>query len=197
MRVTSRRSPLFLVPIALTIALPLPGQATCGTHCGTERWPVKTLTDLDVAHVSFTPVGSTVAHLRGLAAPATRPADARVAPTELTTFRISAVLIGWKLEGDRDMHLVIADPAQPTRTMIVEVPSTTCDHVCSSGHVAQFRVARAALIAKFGTPTSSFHRFATPPPITVTGVGFFDFLHGQTGVAPNGVELHPVLKVAL
>ena len=103
----------------------------------------------------------------------------------------------WKLEGDRDMHLVIADPAQPTRTMIVEVPSTTCDHVCSSGHVAQFRFARAALIAKFGTPTSSFHRFATPPPITVTGVGFFDFLHGQTGVAPNGVELHPVLKVAL
>ena len=27
----------------------------------------------------------------------------------------------------------------------------------------------------------------------VTGVAFFDFLHGQTGVAPNGIELHPVL----
>ena len=27
----------------------------------------------------------------------------------------------------------------------------------------------------------------------VTGVGFFDFIHGQTGVAPNGIELHPVL----
>lgn len=26
-----------------------------------------------------------------------------------------------------------------------------------------------------------------------SGVGFFDFLHGQTGVAPNGIELHPVL----
>ena len=26
----------------------------------------------------------------------------------------------------------------------------------------------------------------------VTGVAFFDFLHGQTGVAPNGIELHPV-----
>src|SRR6059036_1361944 len=33
--------------------------------------------------------------------------------------------------------------------------------------------------------------------LTVTGVGFFDFLHGQTGVAPNGIELHPVLGFAL
>jgi hypothetical protein len=31
--------------------------------------------------------------------------------------------------------------------------------------------------------------------VRVTGVGFFDFLHGQTGVAPNGIELHPVLKI--
>jgi len=169
---------------------------TCGTHCGTERWPVKTLTDADRAHVNLTPAPTTVAQLLSLPAPAQRPANARVAPTEETTFQIDAVLIGWKLEGDRDLHLVIADAAEPTRTMIAEVPSTTCDHVCSSSHVEQFEAARAALIAKFGTPTSSFHRFSTPQPITVTGVGFFDFLHGQTGVAPNGVELHPVLEVA-
>src|SRR2546426_7015666 len=121
---------------------------------------------------------------------------ARVAPTELTTFQVSAVLIGWKLEGDRDMHLVIADPAAPTMTMIVEVPSTTCDRVCTSSYVSDFRAIRTALIARFGTPTSRFHRLPTPQLITVTGVGFFDFLHGQTGVAPNGIELHPVLKVA-
>ena len=27
-----------------------------------------------------------------------------------------------------------------------------------------------------------------------TGVGFFDRIHGQTGVAPNGIELHPVVS---
>jgi hypothetical protein len=32
-------------------------------------------------------------------------------------------------------------------------------------------------------------------PATLTGVGFFDFIHGQTGVAPNGFELHPVLSI--
>jgi hypothetical protein len=27
----------------------------------------------------------------------------------------------------------------------------------------------------------------------VTGVAFFDFFHHQTGVAPNEIELHPIL----
>jgi hypothetical protein len=27
------------------------------------------------------------------------------------------------------------------------------------------------------------------------GVAFFDVLHSQSGVAPNGIELHPVLRV--
>ena len=30
----------------------------------------------------------------------------------------------------------------------------------------------------------------------VTGVAFFDFDHGQTGVAPNAIELHPILRFA-
>jgi hypothetical protein len=30
----------------------------------------------------------------------------------------------------------------------------------------------------------------------VTGVALFDFKHGQTGVAPNAIELHPVLDFA-
>jgi hypothetical protein len=31
--------------------------------------------------------------------------------------------------------------------------------------------------------------------VRMIGVGFFDRLHGQTGVAPNGIELHPVLSI--
>jgi hypothetical protein len=27
----------------------------------------------------------------------------------------------------------------------------------------------------------------------VTGVAFFDFQHGQTGVTSNAIELHPIL----
>ena len=29
---------------------------------------------------------------------------------------------------------------------------------------------------------------------TITGVGYFDAIHGQIGVSPNGIEIHPVLS---
>src|SRR5262249_50238515 len=51
---------------------------------------------------------------------------------------------------------------------------------------------RSEFNAKF-TATTSFQ--TANIPVQVTGVGMFDFLHGQTGVAPNGIELHPVLDI--
>ena len=33
------------------------------------------------------------------------------------------------------------------------------------------------------------------PLVRITGVGFFDYIHGQRGVAPHGIELHPVLDM--
>jgi hypothetical protein len=32
-------------------------------------------------------------------------------------------------------------------------------------------------------------------PVTVTGIPFFDVFHGQTGIANNGIELHPILAI--
>jgi hypothetical protein len=32
--------------------------------------------------------------------------------------------------------------------------------------------------------------------VTIQGLGFFDFAHGQDGVAPNAIELHPVTGIA-
>jgi hypothetical protein len=31
--------------------------------------------------------------------------------------------------------------------------------------------------------------------VDVRGLGFFDVLHGQSGAAPNGLELHPVIYI--
>ena len=31
--------------------------------------------------------------------------------------------------------------------------------------------------------------------IMVTGIGFFDKIHGHERVAPNGIELHPLLSI--
>jgi len=31
--------------------------------------------------------------------------------------------------------------------------------------------------------------------VRITGIGFFNKVHGQSGVAPNGIELTPVLSI--
>jgi len=164
-----------------------------GVHCGTERWPVKTLSDQDAASVNFSPVDSSVAELRGLTAPASLPQSSRIAPTELTVYSVTAQLVEFKLEEDHDIHLVIAEPSDPSATMITEFPDAdTCTGAVASAHAGEMKSARAALVAAFGQPSSSsFTRMSSTA--TITGVGFFDVLHGQTGVAPNGIELHPVI----
>ena len=52
--------------------------------------------------------------------------------------------------------------------------------------------ARTALLRSCGVPSDSSFTEVRGVAI-VRGVGFFDTLHGQRGVAPNGIELHPVL----
>jgi hypothetical protein len=59
--------------------------------------------------------------------------------------------------------------------------------------IRQGRYAAAVFIGACGQPSSSDF-FDLNDRTTVTGVGFFDILVGQTGVAPNAIELHPVLK---
>ncbi|PWT81650.1 MAG: hypothetical protein C5B58_09530 [Acidobacteria bacterium] len=46
------------------------------------------------------------------------------------------------------------------------------------------------------TQVPTFQTAIAATPARITGVGFFDRVHGQTGVASfNGIELHPVLKI--
>ncbi len=98
-------------------------------------------------------------------------------------------LVEYKLETDSDYHLVLSDGNG--HTMIAEIPDPTC--VGSGSPLAGgITTARNEFDAKY-KPTSSFQ--TANVPVTVTGVGFFDFLHGQTGVAPNGIELHAVQDV--
>jgi len=191
-------SPPGAVTTNSTTLTPAPDSGTAnpppvGVHCGTERWPVKTLSDQDSGSVNFTPVQSRVADLRALAAPASLPQSSRITPTEVTVYSVTAQLVEFKMEDDRDIHLVIADPADPSATMITEFPDADrCTGAVASDHAQEMRTARAALVAAFGQPSSSGFTHINGTA-TVTGVGFFDFLHGQTGVASNGIELHPVI----
>ena len=123
------------------------------------------------------------------------PNTKRIKGVETTDYRVAAQLIEMKLEDDHDIHLVISVPGSPAKTMIVEFPDTTCNGASSSPKRAKMASARSAVIAACGQPSSS-HFTHLNGRATITGVGFFDIPHGQTGVAPNAIELHPVLKFA-
>ncbi len=158
--------------------------------CGVERWSVKTGTDADKGLVNLNgSTSTTVAALRALAQPATLPANNRIQPTETTQYALSATLTEYKLESDSDYHLVIQDASG--NTMIAEIPDPACVGT-GSPFTGGIQVARAEFDNKYVATTS----FKTANvPVCITGVGFFDFLHGQTGVAPNGIEIHPVLDI--
>jgi hypothetical protein len=63
--------------------------------------------------------------------------------------------------------------------MIAEAPASDCDSSATSTRRRQMRVARRPCPALRASPRH--------------GVAFFDFDHGQTGVASNAIELHPIL----
>lgn len=159
-------------------------------QCGVERWSVKTGTDPDASKVNLgTYTSNTIYNMLQSTRPASLPANARVAPRETTQYRVTGTLIGYKRETDSDYHLVIRDGSG--RTMIIEIPSINCVGA-GSPFGSGIRNARAEFDAKL-TATSTYKTVTAP--VAVKGVGFWDFLHGQTGVAPNGIEVHPVLDI--
>ncbi len=74
--------------------------------------------------------------------------------------------------------------------MIAEVPDPECGGACASGFAEVYGRVRQTLMDRLNAPGGDAR-----PLVRVTGVGFFDSFHGQTGIAPNGIELHPVLAV--
>jgi hypothetical protein len=179
-----RRLFFAVLVLALSFTPKLLGQ------CGVERWSVKTGTDsgatsIDLNSSSATTISSLVAE----SAPQPIPVNSRVQPTETTVWTVDATLLEFKRENDSDYHLVLSDGAG--NTMIAEIPSPTCVGA-GSPFASAIAQARSQFDATF-TVGSSFQQANVP--VQVTGVGMFDFLHGATGAAPNGVELHPVLKI--
>ena len=165
--------------------------ATCGRRCGVERWQIKTLSDAERDRVDRTPVETTVEELDALPRPRRTPQYSRIAPTELTTFRVDAYLGGWRPESDGDMHLILFGMQNQRASLIAEIPNPNCSGACASGLSEDFARARATLRQILATPNPADE----PIVLRVTGVGFFDRNHGQVGAAPNFIELHPVLAI--
>jgi hypothetical protein len=182
---------LRLLAVLILSLSSLAGASFAQTSCGTARWDVKTLTDAASGSVDFTGRAATVEELTALPVPGPIKIHTPRYPAETATYRVSGRLVGFKLEADSDIHVVIAGTSGAT--MIVEIPDPSCIGTAKHGEISQ---AHADFIRAFGQPLRQFNRPAGTPSLRVVGVLFFDVSHGQVGVAPNGVELHPVLAVS-
>lgn len=165
-------------------------QREAPTHCGRERWDVKTLTDPEAERVDLTASRATVEQLSALPVPAEFSRDAARLPSEFQSYTVEATLVEFKEEDDNDIHLVLVGSSG--ESMIAEIPEPTCAE--GSRLEAEIARARVRFVERFGEP-SQISWSEVNATVTVTGVLFFDVHHGQRGVAPNAVELHPVFDI--
>jgi hypothetical protein len=148
-----------------------------------ERWPVKTLTDAREELVNYKPHDSSIGRLGKKPHPHVGPNTKRIEGVETTNYRVAARLVEMKLEEDRDIHLVVSVPSAPSKTKIVEFPDTSCNGASSSPKKAKMASARRSSRPAVSPLPSHFTDLSGRA--TVTGVGFFDIPHGQTGIAPT------------
>src|SRR3954470_5419715 len=108
---------------------------------------------------------------------ASPPSNSRIAPYETTAWTVEATLTLYKKEEDSDYHLVLQDAAG--NTLVSEIPCPAC---VGSGSPFASMISNA--LATFDARLTAPGSFQTANlPVRVTGIGMFDFPHGQTGAA--------------
>jgi len=158
----------------------------CG---GEERWGQKVLADPAANDINETPHDTTMADLLNINTTIKESKYAESKPRmqiEKQVYRVKHCFITKILrEDDNDLHLVIEDG--DGNTMIAEIPDPECKDAKQSPWIDFFTDSRATMF-KY---KNSFRHYM----FTITGVLFVDRSHGQTGKAPNNVEIHPVLEI--
>jgi hypothetical protein len=164
--------------------------ASATSACGVELWPLKTLSDPQRKLVRLRPRNTTIAAIDALPMPSSAPTT-RSNGYERRVWRVRAQIVQFKLEEDSDIHLILFDRGN---YLIAEMPLGSCLPRRTRDRKAIIR-ARATFISKCGRPTSDWQSLGAVAYIS--GVGFWDFPHGQSGHAPNYAELHPVTALKI
>jgi hypothetical protein len=166
-----------LALVATAARLAAPSHATrfrASRVCGVERWGIKTLQDRPRL---LRARATTVAHLVSIPRPASVPTTRRL-PLERRIYSVVASATLYALEADQDYHVILRSGS---KQMIAEAPNAPfCTPKATLVRRKQMRAAR-----------NRVRRYCARA--RVVGVAFFDYYHGQRGVAPNVIELHPIL----
>lgn len=158
---------------------------------GSERWDIKTLTDVSADKINFLPVASTISSLIQIKPPKTIKNNLQRTGVEFGCYVIQCRVTKYLSEDDGDYHLVLSEVNIPTTiTMIGEIPNPEYPTVQKSKYFNKIQKVRlqftALKVSKDQIQGGIYN---------VYGVAFFDKKHGQNGLAPNGIELHPILSI--
>jgi hypothetical protein len=191
-----KRIDLFLIFIFFFLS----GFSQSGIKCGTWRWDIKTITDLDgLGLLLKTPEPSSIDKLVKEEPPKVLDnsslQDGKLPryPDERQVVEIMAYVTLVKEEDDHDLHLVLKSPTSK-RTMIGEIPDPACPTFIKFPQLKTlFTNAR-----KDGANVwNMLNQTRKPVKVKVTGVVFWDAPHGQTGASKYGREIHPILKIEI
>ncbi|MBI3512365.1 MAG: hypothetical protein HY064_17015 [Bacteroidetes bacterium] len=159
---------------------------------GRDRWNIKTLTDTGEKKINYTAQNSTVASLITILPQKISGDSTSRFGIEFNSYSIQCRIREYKLSDDGDFHLVLVDLNDPSKTMIGEIPDPWCASVKLSSHLSQYVQARK----DFQNTLSASQEIDTNAVYSITGIAFYDKVHGQLGVAPTGIEIHPVLSIS-
>jgi len=161
------------------------------TSCGgVERWAVKVLTDASWTNFDSIPKPTSVTHLVNVTTPTPSKTMPRYDPVEDSCYVTVVTITEMRVESDSDWHLVITDGS--SNTMIAECPCPNCTSVAASHYIGDFTGARNWIAANIGNRTNTSLNIKN---VQITGQAFIDPPHGQTGAAPNNLELHSILHM--
>jgi len=163
-------------------------ESPCG---GNERWDIKTLTDAGVSKINFTPDTVTVDSLRTIMPGQKIGNTLQRFGIEFKTYAVKCSIREYRKEDDGDYHLVLVSLSDTTKTIIGEIPDSFCSSVFVSKYASQFATTRTYfeqnIILKKNKTKKGIY--------IIYGPAFYDKLHGQLGVAPNGLEIHGILSI--
>jgi positive regulator of sigma E activity len=160
------------------------------------RWQVRTGMDQTAGSVSRTPLDVTIEDLVKIAPPgnvgALRNSGQRLGPVEFTTYRLQARIVMTKLEKPSGDYALVLQGASGA-TMRALLPDPDPKALDPSSPWKEEIAAVRQLVKEKLDPGFAYKN--SDLKVRITGVGFFNTVHGQRGVAPNGIELHPVLNI--
>ncbi len=183
----------YLPRIAFTLFL-ISCNFSCRHNDQANGWrsEIKCLSDPGAQKINFQERRqTTVSEQAHIQKPATEPGTRHA--SEAVVYSVPCRIAGFMREGNDDILLLVTD-MRTSDTMTAVLVNPENPEVKKTGRYHLFKNVYDNFLSKY-KPEYYFQNVRDPAPVKITGIGFWNFLHNERGMAKNKRELHPVLSI--